>query len=753
MEGFTLRLKKISIRNYRQFKNAVIDFDEELTILAGANNSGKTSIIELFKRIFQDKNFTQEDVSADYYSKLQNDYIKTVDDLHSKSTTETEFRENLKQFFSTEYNTKHIAIKIEIEVQYNKSESISLFSDYLMELDDECTSFYFSFNYEINTTELVKSLSLRATTLYSKKMEIEKLKKIKKTKQVTLQLAELNTQYEDFLLEMFGSTFTNIVYFTDKYYRNEERIGIKEFQSLFKYNYLQATRLLNDEKTDKHFSISKELLNHFKQSDDWAEFKTLIIKDIKDGLKARKLNEKVKDHSLTKTQKALDSIEKHFDYNRGEFSLQTDISDELLMEFLSSSLQTHFEFKNGTKLKEFSQGLGISNLIYMCLKVEAFVKQYKADVVNLFVIEEPEAHMHPQMERMLIKFINEILMNEDNNRVQGVITTHSSEIIKCSDLKNIRVLRIDSLLTSTVYDMNLFKENLDSDEERQFFSFLFSINYSDLVFANKIIMYEGDTEKLYIEKLLTDLKFEVLSNQYISFVQVGGAYTHWYRKLVHFLSIKTLIITDIDYDKSIVSIDNIKKNTKITNAGLIQYYLDYVTLKVLNTDVFPYCESKCRKRVKDCFYEKSEIDKISLIQSDLRKKPCKKVIKPDYSCIKRKATVKEIDLWVQSDKHSLIKVVSQGENDSFARTLEEAMLCKFLGITVESLNSSTWWKTQIIDNKLKLEVPNKRNDMTVRDIINENKNKKTDFMYSVILADLHMKLLPDYIKEGLEWLA
>lgn len=103
--------------------------------------------------------------------------------------------------------------------------------------------------------------------------------------------------------------------------------------------------------------------------------------------------------------------------------------------------------------------------------------------------------------------------------------------------------------------------------------------------------------------------------------------------------------------------------------------------------------------------------------------------------------------------HALIKVVSQGENDFYARTLEEAMLCKLLGITVESLNSPTWWKSQISANKLNLDIPNKRNDITVRDIINENKSNKTDFMYSVILAGLHIKLLPDYIKEGLEWLA
>jgi Predicted ATP-dependent endonuclease of the OLD family len=485
-----VRLKKITIANYRQFSNAVINFDDELTILAGANNSGKTSIIELFRRLFRDRNFTKEDISAEYYSKLQHDFISDIDKIYNISLDETEFRENIKKKFSLDDKNKWTAIKIEIEVQYNKDESISLFSDYLMELGDACTSFFFQFNYEVDMAELNKLLGLNVTSLFDKKREIKALSVTRKTKEINEKIGELNERFEDFLIEILEKVLENKVYFTDKNYENKQLIGVREFQALFNYNYLNATRLLNDEKTDNYFSISKELLSHFKKSNDWEEFKTQIIKDIKNGLKAQELNEKVKKHSLTKAQNALDNIEKYFEYNKGDFSLQTDISDELLMTFLSSSLQTFFEFKNGTKLKEFSQGLGISNLIFMCLKVEAFVKQYKSDVVDIFVIEEPEAHMHPQMERMLIKFINEILLNEDNNRVQGIITTHSSEIVKCSDLKNIRVLRINELLKSSIYDMDLFKQELDTEEERQFFSFLFSINYSDLIFANKVIICE-----------------------------------------------------------------------------------------------------------------------------------------------------------------------------------------------------------------------------------------------------------------------
>lgn len=747
-----MKLKKIAITNYRQFQKAVINFDDELTILAGANNSGKTSIIELFKRIFKDKNFSKEDISAEYYSKLQYDFISSINKIYKIIDNETEFRENVKKEFSTENKDKWTAIKIKIEVEYNKNESISLFSDYLMELSDTCTSFFFLFNYEINISELNKRLGLNATHLFNIKHEIQKLKKSRTNKETSIKLIELQEEYEEFLKEIFDEVLENRVYFTDKNYENAEQISVREFQSLFNYNYLNATRLLNDEKTDNYFSISKELLSHFKKSNDWEEFKKQIIKDIKDGLKAQKLNEKVKEHSLMKAQSALESIEKCFEYNKGEFSLQTDISDELLLSFLSSSLHTFFEFKNGTKLKEFSQGLGISNLIFMCLKVEAFVQQYQSDAVDIFVIEEPEAHMHPQMERMLIKFINEILLNEDDNRVQGIITTHSSEIIKCSDLKNIRVLRIDKLLKSSVYDMNLFKQSLATEEERQFFSFLFSINYSDLIFANKVIMYEGDTEKLYIEKLLAEKEFEELSNQYISFVQVGGAYTHWYRKLVYFLKIKTLIITDIDYDKKLVSINKIKDDNRITNAGLVQYYKDYVTLKIINEEILPYCEHKCRKQSKNCFYEKVEMDRIFLIQSDLRRKPCSKIKRPDYSAIKSKPAVVDIDSWIKNSDCELIKVESQGETDAYTRTLEEAMLCKLFGITVESTKSSEWWEKQISANKIKLYIPGRKKNITVRDILNENKNNKTDFMYSIILSELHLKALPNYIREGLMWL-
>lgn len=55
-----MKLKKMEIENYRQFQDAVINFDDELTVLAGANNSGKTSIIELLEGFLKIKIFPKK---------------------------------------------------------------------------------------------------------------------------------------------------------------------------------------------------------------------------------------------------------------------------------------------------------------------------------------------------------------------------------------------------------------------------------------------------------------------------------------------------------------------------------------------------------------------------------------------------------------------------------------------------------------------------------------------------------------------
>ena len=61
-----MKLESITVENYRQFEKAELTFDEGVTILAGANNSGKTSLITLIKNIFTSEkiDYSMSDIPA-----------------------------------------------------------------------------------------------------------------------------------------------------------------------------------------------------------------------------------------------------------------------------------------------------------------------------------------------------------------------------------------------------------------------------------------------------------------------------------------------------------------------------------------------------------------------------------------------------------------------------------------------------------------------------------------------------------------
>ena len=86
--------------------------------------------------------------------------------------------------------------------------------------------------------------------------------------------------------------------------------------------------------------------------------------------------------------------------------------------------------------------------------------------------------------------------------MQGVITTHSNEMVRVAGISHLRVIRKIGTFTSNLYNPALLVETLkqsDDAEDKElanFFDWFFEIGYSEIVFADKAILYEGDTEKI-----------------------------------------------------------------------------------------------------------------------------------------------------------------------------------------------------------------------------------------------------------------
>lgn len=706
-------LKKIKIINYRQLQNIELDLQDSLTILAGPNNSGKTTLISVLKGMFYDKklSFNYSDIPTNLSTVWVDKILPVFQVIMVKYEKEAGVPEIMKQVstsnnFITDYVME--GFQAQIQVDYDvENDDIQYFADYLMDLDETKHSFYFIYTYELNISSFEKALNE-----YYDKMAI-RFKDINNPKCV-----ERDTKLyflKEKLLELYCNASVEKCYFCNSNYQNANSMEVSEFKKLFNFQNIHAVRELDDNESNSSKGISKRIISLLKDNDDWNKatksLPDLLMKEIEgSGAKTQ-----IKNSSITSLDKTVSHIAKTSGGHIGKLQLEMDVDENDVEDFIQRITRAKYDI-DGLLLNEESQGLGFSNLIYLHMRLEEFYKSIDRNKVNVFFIEEPESHMHPQMQNVFIRFLKKYYIDK---KIQGLITTHSNEIARMVGLDSLRVMRETEKSKSELFNLNKFRnsiknikvESIDNESKfllKNFFDWFFEIGYSELIFADKVVLYEGDSERLYIRKLLGLSELSSLYDSYIAFIQVGGAYAHNYIPILTMLKIKTLIITDLDYNKAAITLEAARNSTS-TNSTINHCY-----------------RLACPEKGKKYFPTIEEL-------YDFQKKH--KVI-----------------LY-----NGLVYLAFQDEN-STARTLEEAMLNKLLGSDVFKKIKRSTWKEIRADNKLFFTIPNNKkneedSEYSIRNIVEATSDNKTDFMYSVILSGNEEKMLPDYIKEGLLWLA
>ena len=571
-------LKKIKIMNYRQLQSVELDMQESLTVLAGPNNSGKTTLISVLKGMFCDKKlgFSYSDIPISLSSMWLDKTVPVFQKIMLEYDKEKgvqkiidEMTDNNK--FSNDYTMDNFQAQIQVDYDPD-NDNIQYFADYLMDLDDTKHSFYFIYTYEPSITAFEKGLNERYDRMAARVRDIANPGCIEKETKFYFLKEEL--------LRIYCNAVIEKCYFCNSNYKNENLMEVAAFKSLFNFQNIPAMRELDDNESDSSKGISKRVIALLKDNDTWVEatkkLPDLLMADIEDS-GAKK---EIKNSSIKSLDDTIRDISKTSGGHIGKLQLEMDVKEQDVEEFIRRITRAKYDVE-GLLLNEESQGLGFSNLIYLHMRLEEFYKSIDKNKVNVFFIEEPESHMHPQMQNVFVRFLKNYYIDK---KLQGLITTHSNEIARVVGLDSLRVIRQTEKSKSELFDLSKFRtsikekkiENFDDESEfllTNFFDWFFEIGYSELIFADKAILYEGDSERLYIRKLIKLPEFSTLNDSYIAYIQVGGAYAHNYLPMLRMLKMKTLIITDLDYDKEILSMDKVKaEDSKSTNATINHCY-------------------------------------------------------------------------------------------------------------------------------------------------------------------------------------
>lgn len=613
-------MKKLRIWNFRsigskdgQQPGLEIDFDPHLNLLIGANDSGKTAIIDAIRYCLG--TITYDSIRVD------------IEDFYQNPLTKNRCNE----------------LKIECTFDGFTDEEAGQFLEWINIFNDK------------NTNQIIKELKVWFTATNRNNRIISNLK--------------AGIDDEGQFIDGGARDLLRVTYL--KPLRNAENelspgYHSRLYQILRSHPVFEKKDVNEKHPLEKYFEQANKFTLDFFEKDTLAEDKGIEITGNELGGKI------IKDSFQSQTKSFLEEGDKR----KPEIKITPAELNAILrkLELL---------------LEENKAGLGTLNLLYIATEL-IHLKREKYSGLRLALIEELEAHLHPQAQLRVLKS----LLADENSNVQYIFTTHSTQLGSSVPLKYIKLC-----FNSHVYSLDSSSTALN-ENDYQFLERFLDATKANLFFAKGVIIVEGDAENILIPTL-AELLNRPLYKYGVSIVNVGSKALLRYANIFKMkdgnaLPIKVAVVTDLDTEinengEVVDKNENISKkkeniqNKYNSNDGNIRAFISH--LKTLEFDIamgglyeYIYKAIQIAKKIKSSkdWITDEEVKNIQL-QDFSNEKDIHKRAKNIYEPLEKNQASKSVtSQWLgkllNDDKNNIINLIKKDyEKNTGIKYLIEAI--------------------------------------------------------------------------------
>jgi putative ATP-dependent endonuclease of OLD family len=502
-------ISKLSIRNFRNFRNICLDFCKGVNTIIGENGSGKTNILQALRYLI-------DETLPRHIRFYESDFNRTLGD----------------------WRGHWIIIQIEFG-DLDVSEEAQVLAMHKAGTMDELDSSKGSYAMILRP----KDVKRRELYEYGKDAYKSQAGLTEILDYLTINDYEISFRgrgngdfANDDVYTRYVGDFENIVFPNPDEYENDV-YGIRLY-GVSLPNEISCTfiKALRDVEADLRSYKDNPLLNLLRgkeKSIDVAKKDDIIKKVDELNIEITELEEvKNVSHGIS------DSIRQAVGETYAPtINIKSELPSDMEKLLQSLKLWVGDPDEDGYQGKIWELSLGGANLIYFSLKLLEYEKVKSDDkIANFLLIEEPEAHIHTHIQKTLFQKLH-------SHNTQIIITTHSTQISSVSKISSLNVLSRSKQKAVVFNPSNGLTASQITGIER----YLDAVR-TNLLFAKGVLLVEGDAEQILVPALIKAVYGVTLDEIGLTLVNIGSTGFENIAILFHDDRVKKkcAILTDLD---------------------------------------------------------------------------------------------------------------------------------------------------------------------------------------------------------------